>query len=54
MYIFMRHLAHSPEHHLLMALIKYDGEFKDGDKCNGTVYDNEGINKSKYVNGVKQ
>ena len=33
---------------------KYEGEFKDGDKWNGRVYDNSGINKSKYVNGVNQ
>ena len=32
--------------------IKYEGEFKDGEKWNGTVYDNDGIKKSKYVNGV--
>jgi len=32
---------------------KYEGEFKDGKKWNGTVYDNDGIKKSKYVNGVK-
>ena len=31
---------------------KYVGEFKDGEKWNGTVYDNDGIKKSKYVNGV--
>ena len=31
---------------------KYEGEFKDGKKWNGTVYDNDGIKKSKYVNGV--
>ena len=31
---------------------KYEGEFKDGEKWNGTVYDNDGIKKSKYVNGV--
>jgi len=33
---------------------KYEGEFKDGKKWNGTVYDNDGINISKYINGVKQ
>ena len=33
---------------------KYDREFKDGDKWNGRVYDNSRINKSKYVDGVKQ
>jgi len=33
---------------------KYVGEFKDGKKWNGTVNDNDGIKKSKYVNGVKQ
>ena len=32
---------------------KYEGEFKNGKKWNGTVYDNDGIKKSKYVNGVK-
>ena len=31
---------------------KYEGEFKYGEKWNGTVYDNDGIKKSKYVNGV--
>ena len=30
----------------------YVGVFKDGER-NGTVYDNDGIKKSKYVNGVK-
>jgi len=30
----------------------YVGEYKDGKKWNGTVYDNDGIKKSKYVNGV--
>ena len=34
--------------------IKYVGEWKDGKKWNGTVYDNDGINISKYINGVKQ
>ena len=33
---------------------EYDGEFKDVDKWNGREYDNSGINRSKYVNGVKQ
>ena len=33
---------------------KYEGEFKDGKKWNGTLYDNDGINISKYINGVKQ
>ena len=32
---------------------KYEGEFKNGKKWNGTVYNNDGIKKSKYVNGVK-
>ena len=32
---------------------KYEGEFKNGKKWNGSVYDNDGIKKSKYVNGVK-
>ena len=31
---------------------KYEGEFMYGEKWNGTVYDNDGIKKSKYVNGV--
>jgi hypothetical protein len=44
----------SPKHHLLMALIKFLGKFNDGDKWNGKVYDNDRINKSKHVNGVKQ
>ena len=34
--------------------VKYDGGWKDGKKWNGTVYDNDGINISKYINGVKQ
>jgi len=33
---------------------KYVGEYKDGKKWNGTVYDNDRINISKYINGVKQ
>ena len=33
---------------------KYEGEFKNGKKWNGSVYDNDGIKRSKYVNGVKQ
>ena len=33
---------------------KYVGEYKDGEKWNGTVYDNDRINISKYINGVKQ
>ena len=32
---------------------KYEGEFKNGEKWNGSVYDNDGIKRSKYVNGVK-
>ena len=32
---------------------KYEGEFKNGKKWNGSVYDNDGIKRSKYVNGVK-
>ena len=33
---------------------KFSGEYEDGGKWNGRVYDNSGINKSKYVNGVNQ
>ena len=33
---------------------KYLGQVKDGKKWTGTVYDNEGINISKYINGVRQ
>ena len=32
---------------------KYEGEFKNGKKWNGSVYDNDGIRRSKYVNRVK-
>ena len=32
---------------------KYEGEFKNGKKWNGSVYDNDRIKRSKYVNGVK-
>ena len=32
---------------------KYEGEFKNGKKWNGSVYDNDGIKRSKYVNRVK-
>ena len=32
---------------------KYEKEFKNGTKWNGSVYDNDGIKRSKYVNGVK-
>ena len=32
---------------------KYEKEFKNGKKWNGSVYDNDGIKRSKYVNGVK-
>ena len=33
---------------------KYEGEFKNGKKWNGTIFYNDGIKRSKYVNGVKQ
>ena len=32
---------------------KYEKEFKNGKKWNGSVYDNDRIKRSKYVNGVK-
>ena len=32
---------------------KYEGEFKNGKKWNGSVYNNDEIKRSKYVNGVK-
>ena len=33
---------------------KYVGEWKDGEKWNGTLYDKDGNETSKYLNGVKQ
>ena len=33
---------------------KYVGEFKDGKRWNGTIYDKEGNIIEKWVNGVKQ
>ena len=35
---------------------KYVGEYKDGEEWNGTVYDKDGNETSKYVNGeyIKQ
>ena len=33
---------------------KYVGEFKDGERWNGTEYDKDGKIIKEYVNGVKQ